>query len=176
MSFRVIADAQNEEEGDEIDEKRDDLAKKMGNRRPPFFFPIQFPEVAIEKSDNERRAEKKENGPNVIPPIGLDTVEPHRGVKGEGQTEKLEEHAQGNASPPFEHSADGERREISRDENNHRDQRLLRLDKLQHQQRQSISRAPLATSAAVSARRRIKVGAIDPNRPGGCGEPPLPAF
>ena len=69
MSFRVISDAQNEQERDEIDEERDDLAKKMGDGRAPLFFPIGIPEIAVKKRDEERGAEKKENGADMIPPI-----------------------------------------------------------------------------------------------------------
>src|SRR5207302_853830 len=55
LSFGVIANAQDEEKRDQVNEEGDDLAKKVRNGRAPFFFPIQFPEVAIEKGDDERR-------------------------------------------------------------------------------------------------------------------------
>src|ERR1041384_3619608 len=56
LSFRVITDAQDDKQSDQVNEERDDLAKEMWNRRAPLFLPVRIPEVAIEQGDEKRGA------------------------------------------------------------------------------------------------------------------------
>jgi hypothetical protein len=150
LSLGMIPDAKDKEERDEVNKERDDLPEKMGNGRPPLSFPIQIPEVAIEKRDDEGGAEEEEEGADVVPPVGLDAVEPHRGVKSEGETEELEEDPERNAGAALEEPANAQRREKRRDENNNRHERFLRLDELQHQRLENNSGGAVGTSVGVS--------------------------
>jgi hypothetical protein len=122
----------------------------MGNGRAPLFFPITLPEVAIEERDEESGAKEKDGGADVVAPTRLHSVESGGGVKRERQTEKLEEKTQAHARPALEKTADGERGEIGREENEYRDQGLLVFEEMQHRQRQNISLEPMATSSVAS--------------------------
>jgi hypothetical protein len=145
----MVSDAQDKEERDQVNKERDDLSEKMGNGRAPLSFPIQIPEVAIEKRDNEGGAEEEEEGADVVSPIGLDAVEPHRGVKRESETEELEEHAERNAGAALEEPANAQTREKRRDENDYRHERFLRLDELQHQRLENNSGGAVGTSVGA---------------------------
>jgi hypothetical protein len=128
----VIADGQNEKQRDQVNQERDDLAEKMGNRRLALLFPIRIPQIAIEECDEESGAQDEEGGADVVPPVDLDAVERGCGVERERETEKLEENTEAHAGLALKETAEGERREISRDENDRRHQRFLILEKLQH--------------------------------------------
>src|ERR1700704_6340856 len=104
----------------------------MRDGRAPLSFPVTIPEVAIDEGDYERGAEKEERSADVIAPVGFHAVERRGGVKREREAEKLEENAEAHAGLALEETAEGERGEISRDENDRRHERLLGLEELQH--------------------------------------------
>ena len=58
LPFGVIDDTQNEQQCDQVNEKRDHLAEEMGDRCLAFFLEVGVPEVAIEQGDDEGGAEK----------------------------------------------------------------------------------------------------------------------
>src|SRR5437868_6367941 len=114
----------------EVDAKGADLPKKVRNRCAAFFFPIGIPEVAIEKGDDKSRAEKEQGGGDMSPSVRLDAVERGGSVKCKRQAEELKENAKTDAGPPLEQTADRQRREIGRDEDDHRHDRPFGLEKL----------------------------------------------
>ena len=87
----------------------------MWNRRLPFLLEIEIPKITIDEGDNDDRAEKNEGGANVIAPVGLNPIDGNRGIKSEGETEKLEGECKGNVRPPFEKAAQAECHEIGKD-------------------------------------------------------------
>ena len=139
LGLSVISDAQDEEQRDQVNKERDDLAEKMGNGRAPFFPPITLPEVAIEECDDENGAEEKDGDADMVAPVCLHSVESGGGVKRERQAEKLEENAEAHARPALKEAADRESGEKRPDENDHRDGGFLGLEKMQHRHRQNIS-------------------------------------
>ena len=73
------------------------------------LFKVQVPDVAIDQSDNDCRAKKHEHCADVIPKFGRNSVNPHRRVKGQRETEESEKETELNACPSLEKTADGER-------------------------------------------------------------------
>ena len=69
----------------------------------------------IDEGDNESRAEENEGSADVIAPVGLNAINGDGRVKGEGETENLEEESKGNAGAAFEKAAEAERHEIGED-------------------------------------------------------------
>ena len=130
----MIADVQDDQQCDQVNEDGDDLPEKMRDSRAPFLFPVGIPKIAIEKRYDERGAEKKERGADMFAPVGLHAVERNGGVKRERETKKLEEKAEAHAGSALEKTTDGKHDEIRRHENDGGHKGLLALEKLQHRQ------------------------------------------
>src|SRR4029077_1258992 len=115
LSRGVITNAQHDKERDEENDQRKHLAQKMWNGRLPLLLEIEIPKIAIDEADNDDRAEKNESGANVIAPVGLNPIDGNRGIKGEGETEKLKGESKRNVRAPLEKAAEAERHEIGKD-------------------------------------------------------------
>ena len=132
LILRVITDAQDEEESDQKNDQRHQFAQKFWNRGLASLFEIEIPEIAIDQCDHHSGAEQSESGADMISPADIDSVNPKRGIEGEGEREELKENSEAHTGAPFKQTPEREGKEKGDDKNRRRRESALRFTEAEH--------------------------------------------
>src|SRR5438552_5211648 len=93
----------------------------MWDRRLPFFFEIEIPNVTIDQRDDEGRAQERGSRADMRAQLERHSVHPHRGVERKREAEEPEKETEPHAGAPLQQTADRQRNKKCPDEYNHRD-------------------------------------------------------
>ena len=97
----MVAVAQHKQQYDQKNDATDDLTQKMRNRRLPFVFEIEIPDVAINQRDNQRCAQQDRCRAHILAPLRMDSVNHDCGVEREDQTKESKQKTQPHTGATF---------------------------------------------------------------------------
>ena len=97
----VIAVPKNEQKRDQENDARDNFTEKMWDRRLPFFFEIEIPNVTIDQRDDEGSAQQRGGRAGMRAQLERHSVHPHRGVKRKREAEEPEKQTEPHAGAPL---------------------------------------------------------------------------
>ena len=102
LAFRVIANAEHEEKGDEENEQRTQLTQKLRDDRLAALLEIKIPKITVDQRDDDCGAEEDDRRPDVIPPAQIEPIDPGAGIRAQSKGKELKEDANTLTGPPFQ--------------------------------------------------------------------------
>ena len=134
LRLGVITDTQDEQERDKKKAERNRVAQESRDDDVTPLFVVIIPEVTVEQRHDHGGAKKNENGPEMVAPIRVQSINAERGVEGEREAKQLKENPEADTGPAFQEPAERESDQVSRDENRDGHERVLPLiDEMKHE-------------------------------------------